>query len=137
MMDENEVVMVVKLALDKQGWTTTYALTDMRGYDVYGERNDERIFVEAKGVTTSKSTSRIGKVFNGGQLRTIQEQALYRTTVIRCSHPEALVAMAFPGHPTLKTSLERIKPALEIIRVGLIWAEYDGTLSSWNCPTLF
>lgn len=80
MMDENEVVMVVKLALDKQGWTTTYALTDMRGYDVYGERNDERIFVEAKGVTTSKSTARIGKVFNGGQLRTIQEQELYRTT---------------------------------------------------------
>lgn len=99
-LNENDVVDAVCELLSSNAWTIeSKAYAKSRGDDIVATRNGERLVVEAKGGTSSKSTtSRFGRPIDRGQARDHVAKAVLRS-------------MAFVGsdglHPAIALPDER------------------------------
>lgn len=137
-MDENVVVTSVMAALKNAGWSIrNFAMTKQTGVDITAERSNQRLYIEAKGITSSVATSnRYGLIHTSGQMFISRAAALLKASELRCDYPEALVAIALPGHPGMLAQITRIQPVLEAARIGMLWIDFDETVSEWNLAVL-
>ena len=138
LMDENFVVAAAIRALETAGWTIrSHAMTNQTGVDIVAERDGRRLYVEAKGVTSSvRSSNRYGKLHTSGQMFISTAAALLKAAEMRCEFPDALIAIALPAHVGMHARIERIIPVLERAEIGVIWVESDGNVSEWNLAAL-
>lgn len=99
----------------------------------------QRIIVEAKGETSSKShTKRFGKPFSAGQVFDHVGKAVLKALRV-ASSGEARAAVAFPDNPHHRREIEQVRPAVERAGIGVFWvqshddgrrAEFDGPLDA-------
>ena len=137
-LDENAVVMHCVAALRAAQWRVERSATTMeRGIDIVAERNGARMYVEAKGVTSSKSGSnRYGMLQTSSQIFIQVSTALCTTAQLRSAEPHAEVMIAVPDHECMRRRLARIEPVLECARIGVLWVGSDGCVTPWNTSVL-
>jgi hypothetical protein len=137
-LNENAVVAHTCAALAGRRWIIDrYATTSQTGIDIVGSRGAARIYVEAKGVTSSKAgTKRYGKKQNSSQVAIQIATAFLKTAELRASHPNAEVAIALPDHAGMRGRIERIAPILQQSRIGVMWVREDGHVAQWNTTVL-
>lgn len=136
LLTENDVVQSVKYDLEERGWkVVSFCDTSTAGIDIHAVRRKQVLYVEAKGVTSSKpSSSRYGKLQDASQIFIQVAAALLKCAELRSEHEDAAVAIAVPSHSAMQRRIERIKPVLEASKISLIWVDDDMTVSYWNAP---
>ena len=134
LLTENQVVDAVRSALEQRGWSiVSWANTSEAGIDVHATRGPDLLLIEAKGVTSSKSTSaRFGTLMTGTQFFIQVAAALLKTAELRSANPLAEVAIAVPDHPRMQERMRRIEPVLSSARIGVIWVSSALQVSAWN-----
>jgi Holliday junction resolvase-like predicted endonuclease len=97
-LNENAVVAAVVNALPREGYTVlSFATTSPLGVDIVAKHGSRRLYVEAKGVTSSKpSSSRYGKVYDRSQMFISIAAAFATTAALRSAHPYAEILIAVP-----------------------------------------
>jgi len=135
-LTENDVVESVKRALEARHWSiVSFSSTAQTGIDIHASRNGMNLYIEAKGITSSKdASSRFGKVQTGSQMFISVAAALLKTSELRTSEPTAAIAIALPDHPRMSDRINRIAAVLKAAGIGVLWVASDGTVSGWNAP---
>lgn len=79
MINENQVITAVITYLQMNNWQiAAYANTTTHGFDIIATKNNHRLFIEAKGDTSSKKGSkRYKKGFSSNQIKDHFSVALY------------------------------------------------------------
>jgi len=87
--------------------------------DVVASRGKHGLYIEAKGVTSSKELStRFGKVQNSSQIFIQTATALLRCAELRSGNTDADVCIAIPDHDSFRKRIERIEAVLKASRIG-------------------
>ena len=133
LLTENEVVEAVKDALVKRGWKiVSFATTLQAGIDIYATLGKSALYVEAKGVTSSKSESnRFGLVQTSSQIFIQVAAALLKCAELKSAEPNAHVAMAVPFHSRMRSRIERIEPVLKAADISVLWVNDDCSVTGW------
>ena len=95
--------------------------TNETGEDIIAEKDGLKIYIEAKGETSSKnSTNRYGKPFSSSQVFTHVSKALFKAVslITKESEAELKSGMAFPKTNIHISNVNKIKYAIE--KLGII-----------------
>jgi hypothetical protein len=132
MLYENVIVDVTCKKLMEMGYVVEQRLkTTQRGFDIILSKNNNgqkiKLYIEAKGETTSQETNRLGKAFTRSQVRTHIGQALYKTNEALSlnEHCEIRVAVALPKNKDHLDLVRKIQIGLDKLGVALIWVNQD------------
>jgi hypothetical protein len=138
MLTENDVVTAVCDFLEGHRWKIVSRCdANQRGIDVVAERRGQRLLIEAKGGTSSKSiTRRYGKAFNTAQVSDHVANAVFTAMELLSAEPHALVAVALPDDRPHQRQLEGVESALERLGIGAIWVSEDRPIRIWCLPAL-
>lgn len=123
MLTEDDVVHAVALHLRRNGYSDVRTLSTVEhGIDVIAvnRRTKRKLFVEAKGGTSSKRTTRrYGKPFTQNQAKSHVSVALYCAARLHqtSKHDLADIALAFPDDATHRKLVQNISRALRALAV--------------------
>lgn len=128
-MTENDVVQAVAAHLVTEGYRIAEAhTTDERGVDIVAVHpvTAERLFVEAKGGTSSKEeTARFGKPFTRNQAKSHVSVAFYYAAKLRQQHSthDVRVAMAFPDDSNHRALVNDISNSLGLLGIAVFFVD--------------
>jgi hypothetical protein len=136
LVTEDEVVAAIRNALAARGCKiVSFASTNQVGIDVHATLGKRTIYIEAKGVTSSKAKSaRFGQLQTSSQIFIQVAAALMKCAELKSASPDAYVAIAVPEHSRMRGRVERIEPVLRAADIGVLWVANDGTVVAWNAP---
>ncbi len=122
MLTENDVVNILVADLKNKNYKIVQSLTTTdKGFDIIAEKNGTTLYVEAKGGTSSKATSRRhGKPFSKNQIGTHLAVAILTVIRILAKKDKKLnkVAIAFPDNEDHRNSILPIAPVLK--KLGIL-----------------
>lgn len=127
MLTENDVVQAVVAHLKTEGYRVESTCSTVeRGVDIVAVHpaTNRRLLVEAKGGTSSKSTTaRYGSPFTLNQAKSHVSVAFYYAAKLRQRHsPEGpQIAMAFPDDPQHRTLVDDISSALDALGISVFF----------------
>lgn len=131
---EDQVVDAVRNHLKISGFIEeTFCHAIQKGDDlVYRSENGEkRIYIEAKGATSSRSNSnRYGKPFSKSQVKTHIPMALYRAILMKENRDgeKVLVGIALPKTDLHVNLIAKIQETLSKLSIELFWVSIDNTV---------
>lgn len=131
---EDQVVDSVRNYLKDLGFKEeTYSHAIQKGDDlVYkSENGDERIYVEAKGATSSREGSnRYGEPFSKSQVKTHVAMALYRAILMKENRygKKVSVGIALPKNDVHEKIVAGIKETLSELCIELFWVSIDNSV---------
>lgn len=131
LLDENDVVSAVRADLERHGWRiVSFCTTAQTGVDIEATKESRTLLIEAKGITSSVTTSkRYGQIQTGTQIFIQIAAALLKTVELRQEHDGASVAMAIPDHPVMRKRIAKIDKMLDLLSIGIIWVGDDETVT--------
>lgn len=139
-LTENDVVKAVAAHLRSNGYRIDRELsTSEQGIDIVGvhERTNRKIFVEAKGGTSSKAnTNRYGQGFTPNQAKSHVSVALYCAARLHATADAegADIALAFPDDSTHRKLVKNISKALCALRVTVYFVGADAAVALFTDP---
>lgn len=120
MLTENDVIKYVAEELKKTGYNNIETVdTFQKGYDIIAEKNGIKLFIEAKGQTSSKHSDRGGKEFTHAQKKNHVAMAVYKTMQTIENNKGCEVGIAFPGDIAHMRIIERIRPSLDKLKINV------------------
>ncbi|MBP6859114.1 MAG: hypothetical protein KBC69_00620 [Candidatus Magasanikbacteria bacterium] len=121
MLTENDVVKILAIYLEKEGYKIIQKLTTLeKGFDIVAEKNRITLYIEAKGGTSSKKGSRrYEKPFTKNQVGTHVSVAIMASLKILSKGNKKFkkVAMAFPDNENHRAVIAPIAPLLKKIGI--------------------
>lgn len=126
-MNENDVIDYACWFLEKHGYSViSKKNTYQQGIDITAKHttSGEMFFVEAKGNTSSKiNTPKFGEPFSNSQVKNHVSAAFFCVAKIREENPceNSRIAIAVPDNKNYRSNLEKIKNALSVLRVEVIY----------------
>lgn len=134
MLTENEVITAVSLFLEEKGFIIeSKANTHQQGHDIIA-LNDEglRLYVEAKGATSSKHTSnRFGKAFSRSQVKTHVGVALIKVFQTKTKHPNDKACIALPQNEVHEQLVREIAPSVKAADIALFFVNENGLVTDF------
>lgn len=132
MLTENDVIEAVEIYLkdnlkyDKVETVNTY----QKGYDIVAEKDGKKLFIEAKGQTSSKQSNREGKEFTHSQKKTHVAMAIYKSMQTLKNEKNCDVGIALPKDKGHEGIIERIRPSLKKLNIQVFLIDQNGSV---NC----
>ena len=125
---ENDVVDFVIRYLEVNGFRILSSSdTYSHGYDIVAEKDGKKLYIEAKGQTSSKpGTSRYGKEFNRNQKMDHVSKAIYSALKTKNQLPRSQVGIALPADEVHIELIEAILPSLKQIEVQVFLVADNG-----------
>lgn len=129
MLTEDDVVKAVAAHLKSEGYCVeSTCSTGERGVDIVAihSATNRRLLVEAKGGTSSKSTTaRYGSPFTPNQAKSHVSVAFYYAAKLRQRHSAegAEIAMAFPDDPQHRMLVDDITSALDTLGISVFFVD--------------
>lgn len=130
MLNENDIVRILTEHLKANGYDIVQSLdTNSKGVDIIADniKTKQRLFVEAKGETSSKEhTNRFGKPFEGKQIRNHIARAVLAAMKIISAKPagnKTRAAIAFPSTDGHRKELETVKVAVKRLDIKIFWVD--------------
>jgi hypothetical protein len=135
MLTENDIVRLLKDYLDKNGYKVQQALTTTeKGIDIIAVnlQTSERLYIEAKGETSSKDTSnRFGKPFTNNQIKNHIAKAILASIKVLASNisdKNVRVAIALPLTKGHQKEIETIKNILTSWGIKIYLVDIEKTI---------
>lgn len=143
MLFESDVIDAVCAFLQRGGYDIRQKLGPTeRGDDIIAVKPGAESFelrVEAKGETSSKSTTRrYGKPFGSAQIRVHVAEALYKAATVVSTpseHVDTRAGIALPSTQKHRRLIAQIEPVLRDLEIAVFFASEDGAvdvLSPWQ-----
>lgn len=125
---ENDVIDFVIQYLEANGFRILSSSdTYSRGYDIVAEKDGKKLYIEAKGQTSSKpGTSRYGKEFNRNQKMDHVSKAIYSALKAKNQHTRAQVGIALPADEVHIELIEAVIPSLKQIGIQVFLVAENG-----------
>ncbi|AXH15164.1 hypothetical protein CP985_11940 [Malaciobacter mytili LMG 24559] len=138
MLFESDVISSVCDFLKNYDFEIVQQLNEnQKGDDIIAINKNFKIYIEAKGETSSKKTSnRFGKEFNTSQKKVHVSQALYRAIKMK-EENNSLSGIALPETNAHKSLIEPIKKTLNEIGIEVFWVDSYGTVRVENFSKIF
>lgn len=133
-MNENGVIAELKRHLQAQNYTlVSECSTTMQGKDLVMRRDNQEIWIEAKGKTSSReSSNRFGLDFNDAQCHDHFSRAFFKACEMRDEAKRAgkavLVAMAFAHTKHYQKYSDRTDATRRELGIGLFWVKENGVV---------
>lgn len=127
MLYESDIIEAVSKFLSSHGYNILQQLTEnQRGDDIIAVSSDgsEKIFIEAKGETSSKKASaRFGKPFSRGQVRDHVANAFYKASQKLHNNERQSVrsGIALPRKQDHIDMVKEIRLALATLQIEVFW----------------
>lgn len=126
MLTENDIIEILTNFLKEKKYNILQSLnTNQHGVDVIVENENETLYIEAKGETSSKETSnRYGKPFNANQVKSHISVALLATMKVISNMPsgsKTKVGIALPDNEDQRKVICKILPALKKLDIRIYW----------------
>lgn len=133
-LDENAVIAAACEDLESRGYEIEQRLhTTQRGVDVIARAPDgTRLFIEAKGATSSRQTSRnYGKPYGSAEVRINVAEAFYTAAALAGERRDGVAsAVAFQDDALHRRYVEPLLPACAALGIEVLWVEpSDGVAS--------
>ncbi|WP_203296525.1 hypothetical protein [Luteirhabdus pelagi] len=130
MLTENDIVEKLADYLKTNGYVIEQKLTtNQTGIDLIAENNSEKLYIEAKGETSSlKTSNRYGKPFNRNQVKSHIGVALLATMRVITSKPagnRTKVGIALPDNEEQRRVISQIIDALKQLEIKIYWVTND------------
>jgi len=118
MLFEDTVIDAVLEHLKEKGYKILLRSTaSQQGYDLVAEKEGKKLYIEAKGQTSSKpGTKRYGKEFNSNQKFDHVSKAILKA-MQALEHPGAESGIALPNDPCHVRLVDSVLPSLK--KIGL------------------
>lgn len=133
-LDENALVSFVAAWLRGEGFDVKQALTTkQKGIDIVAERGPETWLIEAKGATSSRADSpRFGRSFSSQQAHNRIAKAFYTGAKLAAANagPGVRILLAIPDHPMFIKFVTPIRPAFDVLKIGLLVVDTAGGVRS-------
>jgi hypothetical protein len=124
MITEEEVINSVVNKLEQIGfYVKEKSNTIQETIDIYAVKENVEFFIEAKGGTTSKNTSRKGKPFNGSQVKTHIAMAILKAMQIKQIKNTARIGIALPNDRNHKRIIDTLRTSIESLNIEMIWSD--------------
>lgn len=119
-LDENDVVSNMIKFLENEGYKiVTRCNTNEKGVDIVAEKGDKKLWVEAKGGTSSKkNSSRYGLPFTTNQVKVHVSRAVYQALSALDSDENPQSAIALPDDEKHRQEIEKVRKPLE--KLGIV-----------------
>jgi len=133
MLTENDIIKYLTNHLKSNGYVIIQSLTtNEKGVDIIAERNKTKLYIEAKGETSSKShTNRYGKPFTKNQVKSHVSRAILTSMEVISAiknGEKTEVALALPDTESHRELINRIMPAITILDLKIFWVSKKGVL---------
>lgn len=124
MLWEDHVVGAVADYLKSKGWAISHiSYAHQRGDDIVAVRDGSELRVEAKGEGSSKpSSSRYGKLYTSRQVESHVAVATLRALGWVSANVDK-PALALPDNAHHRVRIERVRPALDRLGIGVFWVK--------------
>jgi len=100
-----------------------------RGTDIVAEKDGVRLYVEAKGQTSSKpGTRRFGKEFNRNQKTDHVSKAIYSALKSKNQHANSHVGIALPADEIHIELIEAVWPSLKQLNISVFLVSESGKI---------
>ncbi len=135
MLTENDVIETLANYLVKNNYIIKKSCTTtQRGIDLIAERDNEVLYIEAKGETSSKeSTNRFGLSFNNNQIKSHVSRAILSSMLILQEKPDGLktkVAIALPDNLGHRELILKILHPLKSLSIKIFLISEKGQVDS-------
>lgn len=130
MLNENDVIKSLSSYLEKNGYTIESSSdTSEHGYDIVASRSGKYLYVEAKGQTSSKDTSRrYKKEFTHSQKMDHIAKAIYKSMKTMNEKRNSEVAIALPSDDVHKNLIDDVMPFLEKLGIKIFFVDKSGNV---------
>jgi Holliday junction resolvase-like predicted endonuclease len=130
--NENDIIEAVVNKLKHSGFDIISTCnTNEHGIDIIAKKGKLELYVEAKGGTTSKETSRSGKPFTRNQVHTHISVALYTVMKLFSKYKDCnnvLIGIALPFEKNHIDFIKAINNALHMLSIIVFWVKEDGVI---------
>lgn len=105
--------------------------TNSKGIDIiaYNNKNNNRLFIEVKGETSSKGhTNRFGKAFDGKQIRNHISRAVFAAMKVisqKLAGNKTKAAIALPATDGHKKEFDNIRLAVKQLNLKVFWVDTE------------
>lgn len=135
MLTENDIIYKLSEYLEKTGYKIIQRLsTNEKGVDLITENNEETLYIEAKGETSSKSnTNRYGKPFSSAQIKShVSKAILASMQVLTSTHSKKKIktAIALPDTIGHRKLINSIMEGLNKLEIKVFWVSEGGVESN-------
>ncbi len=130
-MNEDQIVEAVCAYLARTGCNvTSRCSTRERGIDIAGEHQGRKLYIEAKGGTSSREGSnRFGNPYTQSQVFDRVAKGFYTAACLRSKHgEESVVGLAFPETPTFRRYVRDVAVAAARLHLTFYWIQPDNTV---------
>jgi len=134
MITENQVVEYVCTYLKKNNFSIMQsANVGQKGIDIIAKTDGFKIFIEAKGETSSVPKSkRFGKPFTSNQVFDVISKVIFQALDIKNHHlweDQSITAIAIPDTKIFRTWHSKVAESLCKLQLVTLWVLEDGTVS--------
>ena len=100
-----------------------------RGYDIEAERNNQKLYVEAKGARAGDSSpTKKRKFFDSGQIKDHMGKAIVKSLETQNKYPNAKVAIAHPDDSLIRKVIGGIIPNINKLGIIHFWVKPNGNV---------
>ena len=130
MIFEDSVIDAVITHLKKKGYKILErSNVNQQGYDLVAEYNRKKLFIEAKGQTSSKKgTKRYGKEFNSGQKFDHVAKAILKAIQVLNQETGSESGIALPNDPGHIRLVESVLPSMRKIGLKIFLVDEIGNV---------
>lgn len=126
MLTENDVILKLSEFLSDNDYEIIQQLnTNQKGIDIIAKNDSEVVYIEAKGETSSKSSSnRFGKPFNRNQIRVHIARAIFTCLETLSDAPsgkKTSIGLALPYTKEHQLMIKGVISVLENLNIRLYW----------------
>jgi hypothetical protein len=127
-LTEDQTVELLMEHLKASGWNIiSYCLGQQRGYDIEAERNNQKLYVEAKGARAGDSSpTKKRKFFDSGQIKDHMGKAIVKSLETQNKYPNAKVAIAHPDDSLIRKVIGGIIPNINKLGIIHFWVNPNG-----------
>ena len=125
MINENQVTESIAQYLKTNGWDIKQQLnTDSKGVDIIASKSSDNIYIEVKGGTSSKSTSkRYGLPFTSNQAKSHIGVALWKAGETLTCYPNSIIAIGLPKEKSHIEFIKKIDEMISRLNIILFWVD--------------
>lgn len=123
-LDENEVVEIMSNYLRNKGYSIEKsATTRQKGIDIIAFKEEEKLYIEAKGATSSKKESKnYGQLFSSSQVTShIGRAVVAALKVVDLGNEHIVSAIALPDTEIHKRKIDEIQPPLKCLGIKVFF----------------
>ena len=129
-LTEDQTVELLMQHLKASGWNIiSFCLGQQRGYDIEAERNNQKLYVEAKGARAGDSSpTKKRKFFDSGQIKDHMGKAIVKSLETQNKYPNAKVAIAHPDDSLIRKVIGGIIPNINKLGIIHFWVKPNGNV---------